>query len=286
MVLSIKKAIPHVLTLSNLFCGVLGVICAFQGSLEWSGYLMGIAAVFDFFDGFAARMLRVPSELGKQLDSLADAVTFGVLPSIVLFQLVSAAFGEVNVSLFDRPTAHMLIAMGVLLVALFSILRLAIFNIDTEQSDAFLGVPTPANALMVASFPIILVEQLQINPYAAVRGEVLGNVAGLYHWDAFDLSVYLILTNPWLLLIFSLVMSALLVVRIPMLSFKFRQFNWAPNRFRYVFLIIVMVAILITFLPYWFYLSGFPYLDFVIVPIIILLYVIYSLIINLFSKSI
>ncbi len=286
MVLSIKKAIPHVLTLSNLFCGVLGIICVFQGKLEWSGYLMGIAAVFDFFDGFAARMLRVPSELGKQLDSLADAVTFGVLPSVVLFQLVSAAFGEVNVPLFDRPVVHMLIAMGVLLVALFSILRLAIFNIDTKQSDAFLGVPTPANALMVASFPIILVEQLQINPYSAVRGDVLGNVAGLYHWDAFDLNVYLVLTNPWILLIFSLVMSALLVLRVPMLSFKFKQFNWEPNRFRYVFLMIVLIAILVTFLPYWIYLSGFPYLDFVIVPIIILLYVIYSLIINLFSKSI
>ncbi|OZA56958.1 MAG: CDP-diacylglycerol--serine O-phosphatidyltransferase, partial [Sphingobacteriales bacterium 39-40-5] len=141
-----KKHIPNSVTCLNLFSGCLGIVFAFQGNLIWASYAIVIAAVFDFFDGMLARLLKAYSDIGKELDSLADMVSFGVLPSVIIYQLFALSpqidFGADWLS------------FSAFIIAVFSALRLAKFNIDTRQSENFIGLPTPANALLIASFPL------------------------------------------------------------------------------------------------------------------------------------
>jgi CDP-diacylglycerol--serine O-phosphatidyltransferase len=140
----IKRNIPNVITAANLFTGAVGVFFASQFEFEWAAFCIVLAAIFDFLDGMLARLLKVHSEIGKQLDSLADMVTFGFLPSYILFQLL-----QMNDAGILSFTAF--------LIAVFSAFRLAKFNIDTRQSKEFIGLPTPANALFVG-FLIFLKE--------------------------------------------------------------------------------------------------------------------------------
>jgi CDP-diacylglycerol--serine O-phosphatidyltransferase len=135
-----KKHIPNILTLSNLFAGCIGLVFAFDGNLIYASYAIWIAAIFDFFDGFSARMLNVSSPIGKELDSLADMVTFGVLPSMILYQMIES-----------HPIPNL--GYGAFILALFSALRLAKFNVDTRQSTTFIGMPTPAAAFFVSGLP-------------------------------------------------------------------------------------------------------------------------------------
>ena len=136
----IVKHIPNTITSTNLLCGVLGVICTLKGSLDTAFILMLAAAVCDFCDGLAARLLKAYSELGKQLDSLADMVSFGVLPSLMMYSLMVQAQGDSWICYVP------------LLIAVFSALRLAKFNIDERQSDSFIGLATPACAIICGSF--------------------------------------------------------------------------------------------------------------------------------------
>lgn len=133
----IKKHIPNTITLANLTCGCIGIIACTKGDLVTASYMIWLAAIFDFFDGFSARLLKVSSPIGKELDSLADMVTFGVLPSFILFSLLD------NISTGYLPYISFS-------VALFSALRLAKFNVDTRQSHGFIGIPTPATAFFVS----------------------------------------------------------------------------------------------------------------------------------------
>ena len=143
------------LTLLNLLCGCLAIISTFHKSFELTAILLIMAAVFDFFDGFAARLLGVHSELGKQLDSLADMVTFGVVPGFVMYQLIIYAIGSGAAYLGpDEPVWYL--AYAGMLIPLFSAYRLAKFNIDTRQSDQFIGLPTPANALLISFLPLLI----------------------------------------------------------------------------------------------------------------------------------
>ena len=135
-----KKHIPNFLTLANLFTGCIGIIYVFENNLVYAAYAIWIAAVFDFFDGFSARLLKVSSPIGKELDSLADMVTFGVLPSFILFKMMSGGSFEV-------------VSYVTFSLALFSALRLAKFNIDTKQTTTFIGMPTPAAAFFVSGLP-------------------------------------------------------------------------------------------------------------------------------------
>ncbi|MEQ8423595.1 MAG: CDP-diacylglycerol--serine O-phosphatidyltransferase, partial [Cyclobacteriaceae bacterium] len=132
-----SRHIPNLLTLGNLLCGCLGILYARESSLHMVAYLVWIACVFDFLDGFAARALRTSSSIGKELDSLADMVSFGVLPSITMYVWLEQSF----------PESY--IPYCAFLIALFSALRLAKFNVDENQKDAFIGLPTPANALFI-----------------------------------------------------------------------------------------------------------------------------------------
>ena len=144
-----KKHIPNSITLANLLSGCLGIIFALNGNLIYAAYAIWIGAIFDFFDGFSARLLKVSSPIGKELDSLADMVTFGVLPSFIMMKLML------------NPPIDWLVYVP-LIIAVFSALRLAKFNTDTRQTTAFRGMPTPSIAFFVSGLPF----WIQIDPNA------------------------------------------------------------------------------------------------------------------------
>jgi CDP-diacylglycerol---serine O-phosphatidyltransferase len=239
--------LPNLMTCGNLLCGCLGIInVLFEGSLSTASLYIFLACILDFLDGFVARALKSSSPIGKELDSLADMVTFGVLPAMILF------FIPIGGNIFHLRETKLdgLVCYGIpclsylpLLLTIFSALRLAKFNIDTRQSDSFIGVPTPANAIVVASFPLIL----DFNPEYAQ-----------------------IIQNQYFLIGYTLIMSYLLISEIPLFALKFKSFAWGNNQIKYIFLI-VSVLLLVVF-------------KFVGIPLVILLYLILSVVNNIFLK--
>jgi CDP-diacylglycerol--serine O-phosphatidyltransferase len=210
-----KKEIPNLLTLGNLLAGCMGLYFVMQDNVLFASYCIFISLVCDFLDGFLARLLHAYSELGKELDSLADMVSFGVLPSFMLFNLVEQSCGaQCTVGPLGFYKPFMVFSM-----ALMSAYRLAKFNIDTRQTDSFIGVPTPANGLFIASLPLILHFQPEYTAYVL---NYKGN------------------------LIYSIVMSYLLVSELPLMAFKFKTWTWADNQSRYLFLM-YCVAMLVMF---------------------------------------
>jgi len=200
--------IPNLMTSGNLLCGCLGIVSAFRGDLLLSGMLVFLAAVLDFGDGFVARLLKQSSPIGKELDSLADCVTFGVLPSMILFQLLE----KTNPALDSFLTSSIAFVL-----AIFSALRLAKFNIDTRQTDSFIGVPTPANAILVASLPFIMRYNAEFEP---------------------------IILNQLILIAYILLMSFLLVSELPLIALKFKHYGWQGNQVQYIFLAISVVLLI------------------------------------------
>ncbi|WP_025761814.1 CDP-diacylglycerol--serine O-phosphatidyltransferase [Dyadobacter tibetensis] len=232
----IKKHIPNALTCSNLLCGCIGVVEAFHNNILLSCVLIGLALVFDFFDGFAARMLGVSSPIGRDLDSLADMVTFGLLPSIIVYQLLMRSIADLSGIWMAYPA---------FLIAIFSAIRLAKFNNDPRQTDGFIGLPTPANGILIASIPFIL--------------ESAGP----------ELTEFILNTKH--LLIFTCLMSFLLVAELPLIALKFKSFSWQPNRARYL-LIIGTIVLLLAF-------------KILAVPIIIMYYLLLSLLFGVIKKN-
>lgn len=239
-----KKHIPNIITLMNLFCGCVAINFAFHERLDWAAYMVFIAAVLDFLDGFAARLLHVHSEMGKQLDSLADVVTFGVVPGVVLSQLMILTLDTTQPDLGDNSIPYIILIFAPYLISLFSALRLAKFNLDTRQSDSFIGVPTPANTILIVALPLILQN------------------------DKLHLSH--IILNIYFLLGLTLLMSFLLVAELPLIALKFKTFSWKDNSIRYI--LILSSGVL------------FSIFLFTAIPMIIILYVILSLINNLNKK--
>lgn len=231
-----KRHIPNALTCANLVCGGIGIIEAFHNNLLLSCALIGVAAVFDFLDGFVARLLKVTSPIGKELDSLADMTTFGVLPSIIIYQLLMESIPDLT---------GMWKAYLALFIAVFSAIRLAKFNIDPRQSDQFIGVPTPANAMLIASLPFI------------VR----------FHEETWRP----IIIDTTTLLIFTAVMSYLLVAEIPLFALKFKSFGWKGNEVRFSFLALSLALLL-----------G---LGILAIPLIIAVYVLLSLVLMFMNNS-
>lgn len=200
--------IPNLLTLCNLLCGCAAVSVLFlRADFTAAFWLVIAAAVFDFFDGFAARMLHVSSPIGKELDSLADMVSFGLVPAVVAYMLLVLTF------MWD---GMQWVAYGGFLIAAFSALRLAKFNIDERQTEEFRGLPTPACALFFVSLPML-----------ALQAEGWG-------WLAY----------PAVLLPLVVVFSALLVCDMPMFSLKFKTFGFEKNKLRYVFLLLSVILII------------------------------------------
>ena len=257
--------IPNLFTCLNLFFGCIGIYLACNENILYASGCIAIAAVFDFFDGLLARWLNGGSELGKQLDSLADCVTFGVLPGIIMFQLITINYGEYNVPVFERPLTHVLISLSGFIISVFSALRLAKFNLDTRQSESFLGVPTPANAILIASFPPIIALQYNLNLYSSEYFNTLNYFLTIPDfYSPLDMLVIRLICSPKFMATLSILLSLLLVVEIPLFSLKFKKWKWRRNKTRYIF-IFSSLFILVT--------MNFTKLYFLSVPFIIALYI-------------
>lgn len=277
--MNIKKHIPNAITCGNLLCGCLAIIKIFEGNLVLAAYLVMIAAVLDFFDGFAARMLKVSSPIGKDLDSLADMVTFGIVPAMIMFKLIDvscllafmkskAAGGDAS-GLWSEYNSQNLIKFAGLLIAVFSAIRLAKFNNDTRQSDSFIGVPTPANTLFVIGLPLIF-NQLGLNFNELNNVLAQEEIFRVQNNTTGTIALFL-LTSPLVLVGIAVVLSYLLVAELPLLALKFKNFSWNDNKIRFIFLILAIVMIII--------------FKIVALPLVILLYILVSIVNNIFLKK-
>jgi CDP-diacylglycerol---serine O-phosphatidyltransferase len=222
------RHIPNFLTCCNLLCGFLGVLNLFNFGMPdfnnqarepffATGIFVWAACVFDFFDGFAARALKVSSPIGKELDSLADLVSFGVLPAMFMFTFIQQQIDFRIAEPGEFPITSYLPFIAVLIVIL-SAVRLAIFNVDETQKDSFRGLPTPANALFLTGLPFLSFPE-----------------ADFIH-------------SPIVLIIITIVFSLLLVSRVELFALKFKNFSWADNKLRFTFLLlsVLLFAIFIT----------------------------------------
>ena len=217
MAINIKRHIPNTVTCCNLLSGCIASVMAFQAKYEAAILFIILGAVFDFFDGMLARLFKVSGPLGKELDSLADDITFGFAPAVIVFSI----FKEVHYPDFMQSVTN-IFPYTAFIISAFSALRLGKFNIDTRQTTSFIGLPTPANALFWGSL-------------------VVGGYDFLIS-DSFN-AIYL----------FCLVilMSLLLVAEIPMFSLKFKNLTWKDNKVSYIFLLVCIPLLII------FRISGF-----------------------------
>ena len=248
--MNMTRQIPNYISLLNLLSGTVAVLFAVQGNLVMAALFVALGIFFDFFDGMAARLLDVKSDLGLQLDSLADVVTSGVVPGIVMFQLLSRSLpAEGNMAAdwtsgdgvltWDFPLA----ALFGLFITLASAYRLAKFNIDDRQTDSFIGLPTPANALLILSLPLILLFQ----PQPQVLDVIL---------------------NQWFLLGLTIFSCIMMNAEVELFSLKFSTWSFSENKIRYLFILLSLILL--------------ASLHFIAIPLIIISYVLLSL---LSSKS-
>lgn len=233
--MNIKKHIPNSITLLNLFCGCIAIVFVSELNFEMAFYFVCLGIFLDFFDGFFARLFKVSSPLGLQLDSLADMVTSGVVPGYVMFYMMESS---------SNPN-HYFSYLG-FIITLGSCYRLANFNIDTRQTDSFIGLPTPANALFILSLPLVL-----------------------RYSDS--LVIFEVLTNQWILLIITLFSAYILNAEIPLFSLKIKDFSFKKNALQIVFL--SLCVLLLVFFQY------------LAIPLVIVTYVLLSVINNKFLKK-
>lgn len=201
--------VPNLFTSGNMVCGILGVYFALNSQVELAVWLMFFSAFFDFFDGFIARLLKVTSEIGKQLDSLSDLISFGLLPGALVFEVMKNSI-PVSLESGQLTVVEWIYLLVPILIPVFSAYRLARFNIDPRQTSEFIGLPTPANALFFASLC------LSIN---TGTGSFLN-----------------IIDNPLILSFLTLFFSILLVSNLKLFSLKFKTFSFKGNLIRYIFL--------------------------------------------------
>lgn len=240
--MKITRYIPNAFTMANLFCGMLGTFFAATGRLDFAAYAVVLGIFFDFFDGFFARLFKVEGDLGLQLDSLADVVTSGVVPGMVMFQLLhklehwntGERWVEAGLS-WDSVSIIPFLGFAITLASAF---RLAKFNIDTRQTTSFIGLPTPANALLIVSLPLIL----QFQNYAIAES---------------------LITNTYFLLALTALSCFMLNAEIPLFALKFKNWGLAENKVRYGFLLLAVILL------FW--------LTFLAIPILILFYVLLSI---------
>lgn len=213
--MNLKAQLPNFITLLNLLSGVLGILWVLEGQPLYGAYFVILAATFDFFDGFAARWLKVQSEIGKELDSLADVVSFGLLPGILLYSLTKS---QTEASFLPYCT---------LIIPLLSAYRLAKFNLDTRQSDRFIGLPTPANALLLTTIPYLAARWPELSPW---------------------------ISSPIALVVIAWLTSLLLVAELPLIALKFKNSSLTDNFYRYALLATGAVCLI------WLQLAGIPLL--------------------------
>lgn len=235
-----KKQIPNIFTLLNLFCGCIAIVFALQTEsiiintdgvytssitipekISYAAIFLFIAAIVDFLDGFVARLINATSEMGKQLDSLSDVVSFGVAPGVILYQLLRMSYAREENGL----EVSVIYLFPAFLVSCASAYRLAKFNLDASQSYGFKGVPTPAMGLLVASFPLIIF-------YGS------GALSGLV--DINDL-----LLNKWVLYTLIIILSWLMVSNLPLIALKFKNFNLKKQIPEFILAAIVIIGIIL-----------------------------------------
>lgn len=234
--MNIKAQIPNLFTMLNLFCGCVALVMAIDLKFDMAFYFVCLGIFFDFFDGFFARKFAVAGPLGVQLDSLADMVTSGVVPGFVMLCLLS----NKNYSTFNYlPYVGFIITLG-------ACYRLAKFNIDERQSDSFIGLPTPANALFISSLPLIIV-------------------------NFTDTIVAEYLCNNWVLLTITFFSTYIMNAEIPLFSLKFKDFSFAKYKLQIFFLAISVLMLI--------------FLQILAVPLIIIIYVLLSVFNNMVNKK-
>ena len=222
----IVKQIPNTITLLNLLTGSLAVIFAIDGHLVWAGIFICAAAIFDFLDGFAARLLKAHSEIGKELDSLADLISFGLAPAAILFTLLEFSLLGKNQPIYEIAASpgQWLILFSALLIPLTGALRLARYNSTTQSSAFFRGLPIPANGIFWAAMGLML--EVQRYP---------------------ELLKFVFSTRN--LLILGLFTSGMMLITLPMFSLKIKNIRWGENWFCFIFLLISL-ALIIMFSAY------------------------------------
>jgi len=233
--MKIKQNIPNFITILNLTAGCFSIVSVFDNNIFMASIFIFASAIFDFLDGTFARILNAKSEIGKQLDSLADIVSFGVAPGMIVYQLLNKS----NFLIIPDNTAFQFLVFAAFLIPAFSAIRLAKFNLDVNQSDSFIGLPVPANAIFIASLPII--SDLNLFNYVWLNEIVF---------------------NTWFLIALCIITSYLLISKIPMFALKFKNLKWKENKLRFIFLIIC-VTLLVIF-------------QFLAIPMIIILYILFS----------
>ncbi|MFB9095379.1 MULTISPECIES: CDP-alcohol phosphatidyltransferase family protein [Flavobacterium] len=242
-----KRFIPNTFTMMNLLSGLLALISIFNGFYDHAFLFVCLGIFFDFWDGFLARKLNVSSELGVQLDSLADMVTSGVVPGLMMFKLLENIQLNDSNYMVTEETAYMgFVPYLGFIVTLASCYRLAKFNIDTRQTESFIGLPTPANTLLLMSIPMI-------------------QYVDSYEW------LLEALNNPYILVVIILVSAYLLNAEIPLFSLKFKKLDWENAKTQIIFLVYSSILLFV--------------LAFTAIPVIIFSYIIFSLILNTTSKK-
>lgn len=244
--MNIKKHIPNAITCGNLLCGCFGILFTMGSKLHLAFLMVILAAILDFFDGFMARLFKVSSPIGKDLDSLADLVTFGVLPGFIMYNMIGFSCIEKSTGILIFQYLPFL----AFLIPVFSAIRLAKFNNDPRQSDSFIGVPTPANALLISSLGLILFTKLEDGK------ELLGYLKLIY--------------NSYSLTGLTILMSYLLVAELPLFALKFKNFNWIDNKIRYLFLMLSAILLIL--------------FKSIAIPFIIFLYIVLSIINNSINR--
>ena len=233
-----KKNIPNYITLLNLLSGLIALFFVFQRQWEMAFLFLSIGILFDFIDGLVARKLKVSSEMGLQLDSLADMVTSGVVPAFVLFFMIAAGL-NINLQQIDLANYKYYLPLFAFVVAMGSAWRLAVFNTDERQATNFIGLPTPANALFIVSLPLVAMQTQSI-------------------W------IKDLLSNPYVLIAIAFISAYLLNMNKELFSLKFKDFSWKNNVRKYVLLILSVFLLL--------------FLKIQAVPLIIFIYLLLSFI--------
>lgn len=208
----IKKYIPNTITLLNLWFGACALVCIFQEAFPLAAVFTGLSLLVDFMDGTAARLLNVKSEIGKQLDSLADMVSFGLVPGTIFYMLL-------QISSLNSVMIVNILALPGFVFSLFACLRLAKFNIDTRQTTSFIGMPTPAATTFVIGLMLIV------------------------HSDSFGFRQMVL--QPLFLYACIGGLSYLMVAEIPMFSFKFERFTWKGNEIKFIFAAVAMALLVL-----------------------------------------
>lgn len=230
-----KNHFPNILTSLNLFSGCIAAVMVFKNHLDIAGYFVFIAAFFDLLDGMVARKVDANSAFGKELDSLADVVSFGFVPGAIMYKMLQSAD---LFTYFPNEYVRRFIQFVPFVITIFAALRLARFNIDTRQTTSFLGVPVPANSLLIVSFPLMI--------------------------HQFPGKFEAVVLHPYFILPMCIVSSLLMVSEIPLFALKFKTTRWKENKFQYILVLLILILV--------------PFLRFAAIPILFVCYVLLSII--------